>query len=203
MRIRHHVNPLKVGYLAKVERIALPSGGEVEVDIGCADAQFLFQRAAADPRLTCIGLEIRADLVGEVNARAAELGLPNLRVVFANASHDFDALFPDRRLARLFVNFPDPWFKRRHRKRRVLNPELTAAIARKLVPGGELLFQSDVFDLALEAMAQLEQTPGLVNARGPWSFLHGAHPFGARSQREERAELRQLTVWRLLYASAR
>jgi tRNA (guanine-N7-)-methyltransferase len=202
VRIRHHVNPLKWGYFAPVQALVLPEAGEVEVELGCADAQFLFQRAAADAQLTCVGLEIREELVAEVNARAAELGLGNLRAVFAHANHDFPALFPDRRLARVFVNFPDPWFKRRHHKRRVLTPELIASIARKLAPGGELLFQSDVFDLALEAMAQLEETPGLANARGPWSFLHGPHPYGSRSLREQRAEERGLTVWRMLYAAS-
>jgi tRNA (guanine-N7-)-methyltransferase len=200
VRIRHHVNPLKAGYYAPVAPLALPEGGEVEVELGCAEAQFLFQRAAAHPAVTCVGVEIRADLVDEVNARAAQAGLGNLRAVFAHVNQDLDALFPDGRLARVYLNFPDPWFKRRHHKRRVLTGEVVAAIERKLAPDGELLFQSDVFELALEAMATLEQSTLLSNARGPWSFLRGSHPFGARSLREERCEERGLPIWRMLYA---
>src|SRR5262249_37694306 len=154
VRIRQHVNPLKSNYHGRaVPPIALPASGEVEVELGCADAQFLFERAAAHPSVCCVGLEIRRDLVDEVNARARAIGRDNLRAVFAHVNEALDRLLPDARLARAFLNFPDPWFKRRHHKRRVLTPEFASVIARKLAPGGRLLFQSDVWDLALDALA--------------------------------------------------
>ena len=65
-RVRHHVNPLKVDYARTgAARVALPERGEVEVELGCADAQFLFGRAARDPALTCVGVEIRLDRIYE------------------------------------------------------------------------------------------------------------------------------------------
>src|SRR5262249_3382990 len=156
---------------------------EVEVELGCADARFLFDRAAAHPSVTCIGVEIREEFVEDIADRARTLGLANLRAVAANVNVDLEHLFPDGRLARVYVNFPDPWFKRRHHKRRVLTPEVAALLHRKLVPGGWLFFQSDVWDLALDAMAVLEGEDGFANERGAWSFLP-ANPFGARSLRE-------------------
>src|SRR5258706_12234252 len=105
MRIRNHVNPLRYVGVAR-DAVPLPEAGEVEVEIGCADAQFLFQRAAAPPSLTCVGLEIREELVHEVNRKAKKLGLANLSAVFANVNTDLDRLFPDGRLARVLVNFP-------------------------------------------------------------------------------------------------
>lgn len=206
VRVRQHVNPLKLEYaLGPAEGpVALPDGGEIEVELGCADAQFLFHRAARLPALTCIGVEIRKPLVDDVNLRAAEDGLPNLRAVYANVNVDLPRLFPDGRLARIFLNFPDPWFKRRHQKRRVMTPDVAETIAQKLAPGGTLFFQSDVFELALDAMAVLEEAGppvGLVNVRGPWSFVVD-NPYGARSQREERCEAKGMRIWRLRYDRA-
>jgi tRNA (guanine-N7-)-methyltransferase len=198
-RVRHHVNPLKASYASAAStRVPLPADGEVEVELGCADARFLFERAAADRALTCIGVEIREDFIGEVNMQARTADLPNLRAVFGNVNTDLDTLFPDERLARVFLNFPDPWFKRRHHKRRVLTPELAGLLHCKMAPGGVLFFQSDVFDLALDAMAVLEQSDRFDNQHGAWSFAP-SNPWGARSLREVRCLERDLRIWRLSY----
>jgi tRNA (guanine-N7-)-methyltransferase len=122
----------------------------------------------------------------------------NLRACFAHINVDLDALFADGQLARAFINFPDPWFKRRHKKRRLVDAQLARTVARKLRVGGELFFQSDVWDLALDAMAVLEAEPGLRNLAGPWSFQR-ANPYGARSLREIRCEARHMRIWRILY----
>ena len=170
----------------------------MEVELGCADALFLFERAAAHPAVTCIGVEIRRDLVEDVNLRAAEAGLKNLRAVFANINTDLDALFPEGRLDRVFINFPDPWFKRRHHNRRVMTPEIAELLHRKIAPGGTLFFQSDVFELGIDAMAAIEQTGRFENAHGPWSFAPD-NPWGARSLRELRCEDKGLRIWRMRY----
>jgi len=200
-RIRHHVNPLKVDYLAiGAERIALPAQGPVEVELGCADACWLFERAAAQPDLTLVGLEIRAPLVGEVNRRAAASGLGGrLRAVYANISLDLENLFAGGSVDRFVVNFPDPWFKRRQHKRRLVTDALAHVLWRQLRSGGEVFFQSDVWALALEAMAVLEAADAqFENVRGPWSFLN-ANPFGAHSKREQQCVARARPIWRLLY----
>jgi tRNA (guanine-N7-)-methyltransferase len=198
-RIRHHVNPLKASYaVAAAPPVALPARGVVEVELGCADARFLFARAAAHPAITCVGVEIRAGFIDAIEAEARARGLANLRAVAANVNTDLDGLFPDGRLARVFLLFPDPWFKRRHHKRRVLTPEVAELLHRKIAPGGELFFQSDVFDLALDAMAVLEESALFDNASGPWSFAP-ANPYGAQSLREVRCEEKGMRIWRLRY----
>src|SRR5687768_8337064 len=118
-RHRHHVNPLKMTFFARqATQLELPPGREVEVELGCAEAQFLFERAAARPDLVPIGLEIREELCAEVNERARREGSP-VRAVFCHANLELPDLFPPASVTRFFVNFPDPWFKRRHKKRRV------------------------------------------------------------------------------------
>jgi len=200
-RHRQHVNPLKMAYFGRTaEPLALPPGRAIEVELGCADAQFLFQRAAADPDRSYVGLEIRADLAGEVADRARRLGAP-VQVVFCHANLDYAQLFAPATVARAFVNFPDPWFKRRHRKRRVVDAALAADIAASLVPGGELFFQSDVWDAALDALAVLEAEPRLTNRAGPWSFWKRGNPYGATSRREDGCAEEGAPVWRLLYAT--
>ncbi len=200
-RVRHHVNPLGLPFQRPRRlRCDVPADGEVDVELGCADAQYLFQRAQAHPNIFFVGIEIREQLVDEVNEKAAALGVSNLRAYFANMNVDLPELFDDGRLARIYLNFPDPWFKKRHHKRRVVNAELVAQMAAKLRPSGELLFQSDIYELALEAMAELEES-SLRNVVGPWSFLR-PQPYSARSLREERCEERGLRIWRILYRKA-
>ena len=198
MRIRQHVNPLKLEFLRpRGARVLAPPGREVEVELGCAEAQFLFARVAQDPRRYAVGLEIRRELVDAVNRRALETSAP-VQAIFCHLNIDLPGMFAPGTVARMFVNFPDPWFKRRHHKRRVLDEALVDACTRALRPGGELFFQSDVWDLALDALAALEVSP-LANAAGPWSFWRGGNPYGVRSRREQACVEEGLPVWRLLY----
>lgn len=199
-RVRHHVNPFRLPFFERqVDPLALPAAGEVEVELGCADARFLFERAPQHPSVLLIGLEIREKLVKQVNRMATATGVPNLRACFSNINVDLPVLFPDRRIARAYINFPDPWFKERHKKRRLVTAELVEALHQKIVPGGELFFQSDVFDLALDALAVFEDAPALFrNTAGPWSFRRD-NPYGAQSLREVRCEERQMRIWRMQY----
>jgi tRNA (guanine-N7-)-methyltransferase len=200
VRKRQHVNPLHAGYQNFRGRTpSLQAGRAIEVEIGCAEAQFLFERAAIDPDRTYVGLEIREVLVDDVNDRAARLGAP-VQAVFCHANHHLDAIFPAASVARVYLNFPDPWFKRRHRKRRLMDAGLAVDIHTILAPGGELLFQSDVWHIALDAMGVLDAADHLFrNESGPWSFWRGPNPYGVRSWREQHCEEAALPIWRLLY----
>jgi tRNA (guanine-N7-)-methyltransferase len=202
MRVRQHVNPLKSEHLTIVQpRLELPAGREVEVEVGCADAQFLFARAERAPAAgrVYVGLEIRPEFVAWIHEQAAARGLP-VRAVFANVNVDLEKLFAPASVTRVFVNFPDPWFKRRHRKRRVVDDGLARAIAGILAPGGELFFQSDVWDLALDALGVLEEHAGtLANRAGAWSFWKGGNPYGVTSRREDAVAAEGLAVWRMWY----
>jgi tRNA (guanine-N7-)-methyltransferase len=201
VRVRQHVNPLRSPFWEgrAVAALQLPADRDVEVELGCADARFLFERAPQHRQSYFVGLEIREPLVDEVNRKAAAAGLDNLHAVFSNINVDLPALVPDGSLTRVFINFPDPWFKRKHRRRRLMNDELVEVLYQKLRAGGELFFQSDVFDLALDAMAVLEEAGDrFANVDGPWSFAP-ANVYGARSLREVRCEDRGLRIWRMCY----
>lgn len=204
MRIRQHVNPLKSDLLdiADVPRVEAPAGRALEVELGAAEAHFLIDRARDDAATAFVGVEIRRELVEAVNAACAAAGPANLRSVFANMSVDMGRLFADGSVRRFFLNFPDPWFKSRQHKRRVIGPGLMAEIGRALAAGGELYVQTDIFALALDAMAALEADDGFVNAAGAWTFLRES-PYDAKSRRERQCETDGVRVWRLLYTKSR
>jgi len=203
VRIRQHVNP-NVTFFQTFhgERPALDSTRPLEVEIGCADAQFLFERAALDPTQQYVGLEIREDLAAWVNKKARRLGAP-VTAVFCHAQKHLHEIFAPRTIDRVFINFPDPWFKRRQADRRMVDDELVRNLAPLLRDGADVLFQSDVWEVALEAMESFERHDDqFVNLAGEWTFWRDGNPFGVRSWREQNAEETGLPIWRIRYRRA-
>jgi tRNA (guanine-N7-)-methyltransferase len=200
MRIRQHVNPLKSDLLeiAEVPRVEPEPGRALDVELGAAEAHFLLDLAKEDPATSFVGVEIRRELVEAVNAECDRLRIHNVRSVFANMSVDMPRLFSPASVRRFFLNFPDPWFKARQHKRRVIGPALMSEIGRALVPGGELYVMTDIFALALEAMAALEESTIFANAHGSWTFARRS-PYLAKSRRERQCETEGVHIWRLLY----
>jgi tRNA (guanine-N7-)-methyltransferase len=202
--IRQHVNPLGAVYLeARAQAISPPpSCARVEVELGCADARFSFELAERHPTWFVVGLEIRQALVDRNCDRGRRRGLANLEFGYSNINVDLDRVFAPASVDRFHVLFPDPWFKARHHKRRVVEPGLLAVVARQLRNGGELHFASDVFELALAAMAELEADDALAlgfeNLAGPWSFTR-ENPCDASSRREHITLARGQRVWRMRY----
>ena len=202
MRIRQHVNPLGLHFEAfRGERPPLTPGRPIEVEIGCAEAQFLFERAAREPDRTYVGLEIRQDLVALVNRKARETGVP-VHAVFCQAQLHLVEIFAPASVDRVYVNFPDPWFKRRHQKRRMVDAVLADGIARVARPDADVFVQTDVWDIALDAMSALERDGRFRNVAGEWSFWRTGNPYGVRSWREQNAEETGLPIWRMLYRRA-
>jgi tRNA (guanine-N7-)-methyltransferase len=198
MRIRQHVNPNQLHFARfRGDRPAL-DGRLVELEIGCADAQFLFERAACDASRQYIGLEIREDLVKLVNKRARAHAVP-VHAVFCQAQLHMTEIFPPGSVERVYVNFPDPWFKRRHHDRRMVDEVLAAGIAIVARSGAEIFVQSDVWEIALDAMATFERDDRFVNLASEWTFWREGNPYGVRSWREQHAEATGLPIWRIRY----
>lgn len=197
MRIRQHVDPRGAFFAEFRGRIpSLRPDQEVELEVGCADAQFLFERAALEPTRAYIGLEIREELVDLVNQRALAEQLP-VTAVFCHAPLHLQTVLGRNRVRRAFINFPDPWFKRCHRDRRMVDDQLASSLEHVLAPGAELFVQTDVFDIALDAMSVFE--PRFFNAAGEWTFWRQGNPYGVRSWREQNAEENGLPIWRIMY----
>jgi len=205
LRIRNHVNPLSEHYaVPRARAIAIPAhlgpSPPIDVELGCADAQFSFQLAASHPERLVVALDIRNRIVEHGRERAGEAGLANLVLEYCNASVDLDRVLPPASVDRFHVLFPDPWFKPKHHKRRVIEADALAAIRSRLREGGELHVASDVFDIALAVMVEIdgEADDAFTNLAGPWRFWR-ENPFGARSRREDMTLRRGGRVWRLRY----
>jgi tRNA (guanine-N7-)-methyltransferase len=201
MRIRQHVNPLKSNFFEiDIPRLALPTDRPMEVELGSAEAHFLMERAEEDPQRSYVGVEIRRDMVDLANREAAQRGLAQVQSVFANMSVDLPRLFRQGSVGRFFINFPDPWFKHRQRKRRVVGEELVDQLLPLLAPDGEIHVATDIFEIALDAMAVLEREPprSFRSLHQPWSFLPQSH-FAAQSWRERHCQREALRIWRLAY----
>jgi tRNA (guanine-N7-)-methyltransferase len=177
----------------------------VEVELGCADADFSFALARLHPDWLIVGLDIREACLARCEQRARAAGLENLVFGYVNLNVDLARVFAEASVDRFHLLFPDPWFKSRHTKRRVMTPALLTTLRGQLRAGGELHVASDIFELALEAMAELEEPEaaalGFTNLAGEWSFWR-ANPMEAESRRERRTLERARRVWRMRYALA-
>lgn len=180
----------------------LGPGCPVEVELGCADGQFAYQLAAQRPETFVVGLDIREKLMASNQAIVEREGPANLAFGYVNLNVDIDAVFAPGSVDRFHVLFPDPWFKSSHKKRRVIEPWLLRVLCSQLRDGGELHFASDVFEVSLAAMSEIEdpvnEAAGLQNMREAWSFWRG-NPLPAQSRREDSTLARGQRVWRMRY----
>lgn len=170
----------------------------LEVEVGSGKGLFMASAAAAHPERNFLGLEIAARYAEYAAARLAKKGLTNAVMMSGDALRVFRELLPDSSLAAVHVYFPDPWWKARHRKRRVMNEALVADIERTLQPGGELHFWTDVeeyFQTTLELLAAKSRLEGPL----PVPEKPPEHDLDYRTHFERRMRLHHEAVYRSLY----
>lgn len=176
VRVRQHVNPLSNKYLTPVnppnwEKIYSQPLQSLHLDIGCARGEFLLKMATLAPDINYLGLEIREPLVAQANNLAGELGLTNLHYVFCNVNNSLPPLldyFPQGTLQRVSIQFPDPWFKKRQAKRRLVQPKLVDDLAKYLTVGGYVFLQSDIEIVAQEMCDRFDQHPAFHREGTDW-----------------------------------
>ncbi|KAL5700049.1 tRNA (guanine(46)-N(7))-methyltransferase [Ranunculus cassubicifolius] len=226
VRIRQHVNPLTSSYMipAKVPdwpQVFRDSTLPLMVDIGSGSGRFLIWHAKRSPdSRNYLGLEIRQKLVKRAEIWVKELSLNNICFLFANATVSFECLVSSYPGPLVFVSIlcPDPHFKTKHHKRRVVQTPLVSSILTKLSPGGQVFVQSDVLDVALDMRNQLDAfcccdatsdgglkvldhidtvDPSIMTDDDGWLLRN---PLGIRTEREIHAEdIQGAKVYRRLY----
>lgn len=171
-----------------------PASSEIEMEIGFGRGLFLLRRAELVPSAGLLGIEIKDKLAVRVAERIARRQLEHVRVLAGDARAIVAGLRPDGALARAFMHFPDPWWKKRHAKRRLLDESLLDQLARLLRPRGELFVQTDVEERAEAFTAELGRHPQFTLDGG---YL-AENPYGAMSNREVRAVQDGLPIYRIL-----
>jgi tRNA (guanine-N7-)-methyltransferase len=144
----------------------------LEVEVGSGKGLFLLSAAQAQPEVNFLGIEISPRYAAFCAARLARRQIPNAVVVSGDAKRVFSDKLPDSSLAAVHVYFPDPWWKSRHLKRRLMAQGFVRDVARVLQPGGMLHFWTDVetyFQVTLELIRTCTplQGPFPVEERAP------------------------------------
>ena len=203
-RVRQHVNPLSQKYQQPVKppdwpRVYANLDQPLHLDIGCARGLFLLQMAQMQSDWNFLGLEIREPLVKQALGRRDRLALTNLHFLFCNANVSLESLlkgWPSSRLKKVTIQFPDPWFKKRHQKRRLVQPTLVSELAGVLLSGGAILLQSDVKEVAQEMCDRFQENPAFTRTSPDWL---ADNPLPAMTDREQTTLSQGKPVYRAVF----
>ena len=141
--------------------LAPRQGRDLRLEIGFGGGEHLIAAATAEPDVDFIGCEPFVNGMARLLSRIEAQGLKNIRLHRGDAAEVLDRL-PDSSLSRIYLLYPDPWPKRRHRKRRFVSTENLDRLARKLMSGAELRFATDIDDYAGWTLARLRARPDFV-----------------------------------------
>jgi len=145
---------------------AFGRGGERVLEIGFGMGDSLLAMAEARPDVNYLGIEVHRPGVGRLLAQAMDRGIENIRVYAEDAVPILrDCIAPDS-LNALQVYFPDPWHKKRHNKRRLIQPEFIAMAAQRIAPGGLVHLATDWEPYAEHMLEVMEQEAALENVAG-------------------------------------
>jgi tRNA (guanine-N7-)-methyltransferase len=167
----------------------------LEVEVGSGKGLFLRSAAAAKSDVNFLGIEVAHKYAEFTAASVAKAGLNNVVVVDGDGLRIFQELIPDNSLSAVHVYFPDPWWKKRHRRRRVMRESFLRDIERTLQPGGSLHFWTDVeeyFQTSLELLAAHTTLLGPL----PVPETPAEHDMAYRTHFERRVRLASEPVYR-------
>jgi tRNA (guanine-N7-)-methyltransferase len=143
----------------------------VELDLGAGDGGFALAYAAQHPGVNLLAVERLLGRVRKIEKRAARGGLQNLCVLRLELGYTVRYLLPPGSVAVAHILFPDPWPKRRHWPRRLIQPDFVRDLARALRPGGELRFTTDHAHYFETAQAAVQEADVLKEAP-LWNWEH-------------------------------
>ena len=166
----------------------------LEIGFGMGDATA--QIAAALPGTDFIGIEVHAPGVGALLKRIGEMGLSNLRLIQHDAVEVLEHMIAPASLAGVHIYFPDPWHKKRHHKRRLIQPGWVRQLSTRLSPGGYLHCATDWLPYAEQMLEVLGGEPGLVNSAEAYAPRPAWRPL---TKFEQRGLKLGHGVWDLLF----
>lgn len=206
--MRQHVNPLSRNFF---ELEPIPPLNEIfenpnlplHLDIGCAAGDFLFELALKNKNWNYLGIEIREKLIVNATIKMKSREIKNLYFSFGNANNIFDdpkhkPLFEF--ISSISFNFPDPWFKKKHHKRRVIQIELINFLSNSMRKGSNIFIKTDVKELfKYMDLIILERTNFQKLSKVDFDFTKSFNPNQIQTNREKYAVLNQLRIYESIY----
>jgi tRNA (guanine-N7-)-methyltransferase len=167
----------------------------LEVEVGTGKGLFLAGAAATVPEHNFLGIEVSQKYAQYAAARVAKRRFANACVVHGDALRLFRERLPNAALAAVHVYFPDPWWKARHKKRRVMNAAFLADVERTLAPNGKLHFWTDVEEYYQTTLDLIRQ---VTHLKGPFDVPERPpeHDLDYRTHFERRTRLSGEPVYR-------
>ncbi|MCL2067881.1 MAG: tRNA (guanosine(46)-N7)-methyltransferase TrmB [Treponema sp.] len=181
-----HINPGEIFGVTK------PITVEVGFGAGLATAII----AEATPGKNYLGVEVHRPGIGRLLWEIEKRNLSNIRIIEHDAVEVIEKMIADMSLEAIHIFFPDPWPKKRHNKRRLVQRPFTETLAGKLVSGGYLYMVTDWEDYANYALAELEATATLRNAYGGFAE---PQPWRPQTRFEQKGIAKNHAIWELFF----
>ena len=206
--MRQHVNPLSRNF-NKTERI--PSLIEIfgdsklnlHLDIGCASGDFLFDLALVNNSWNYLGIEIRERLVKTAKLKVREREIKNLYFVFGNAYNilrDVQCKVILENVKSISFNFPDPWFKKKHYKRRIIQPDFINILSKSLRRGSVIFIKTDVKELFDYMDCIILSNLNFENIdKNDFNYSKSYNPNNFKTNREKLVIVNKLDIFESIY----
>ena len=204
--MRQHVNPLSRNFndIEKIPFLSEMFGDpklKLHLDIGCAAGDFLFDLAIVNTSWNYLGIEIRERLVKNAKLKIRESEIKNLYFIFGNAKNileDVQSKFIFKNVKSISFNFPDPWFKNRHHKRRIIQPEFIKNPANSLQKGSLIFIKTDVKDLFDYMDCVIKRYFKTID-KEDFNYSKSFNPKKVKTNREKYVTSNQLEIFERIY----
>ena len=196
---------------ARLERYGIPDGSDridlgllfgrkapCTLEVGFGMGGSLIEMAKASPEIDYLGVEVHRPGVGALLRQIDELGLNNLRVACTDAVELLEKRIPESSLDAVHLFFPDPWHKKRHNKRRIVQPDFAVLVNRLLRSKGRFHMATDWEDYANQMMDVMSAASGYINCAGDRQFSERPN-YRPLTKFEIRGRLLGHGVWDLIF----
>ena len=174
-----------------------PEPGKLVIEIGFGMGDSLLEMALQEPSSNFIGIEVHQPGIGKLLHGIAEQSLSNLKIICRDATEVLTRCIPPTTVDTLQIFFPDPWPKKKHQKRRIVQPDFMMVLRDRLKPGGKIHLATDWQEYAEHMLDVMERVPGMHNQEGAAKFW--AHPTRPGTKFETRGKRLGHGVWDLMY----
>ncbi len=206
--MRQHVNPLskyfqEIESIPKIDQIFKNSFLPTHLDIGCASGKFLFQLAENNKNWNYLGIEIREKLIINAKHKLKEKDIDNLYFIFGNADNllkNWIVQYPYKTFDSASINFPDPWYKKKHHKRRIIQTEFLNKLSYIMSDKSLLFLKSDVEELYQYMNSVISNSLIFEKVQNKCiNYLETFNPSNIKTEREKYAISKQLKIYQTIY----